>query len=118
MVVIVAVVMTLYAVLAAAYDRGGWAGEAAGARRRRQAWFRCVVVGVDRALLRRCRCWRCSSSPPAAPGGGRSLDTWATLLDVGAVERDYPELQTGLIASAGLAVLTVAIMLAAAGARR
>jgi putative spermidine/putrescine transport system permease protein len=46
-----------------------------------------------------------------APGGGRSLDTWTTLFDLSAVDRDYPELKTGLIASAGLAVLTVVIML-------
>jgi putative spermidine/putrescine transport system permease protein len=46
-----------------------------------------------------------------APHGGRTLHTWATLFDVSAIDADYPELKTGLLASVGLAVLTVAIML-------
>ena len=79
-------------------------------RRRRQALFRHVVVGVI-GLFFALPLVAMLEFTTRAPGGGRSLDTWATLLDVGAVERDYPELLTGLIASAGLAVLTVAIML-------
>jgi len=46
-----------------------------------------------------------------APGGGRTLHTWATLFDVSVIDADYPELRTGIQASAGLAALTVAIML-------
>jgi putative spermidine/putrescine transport system permease protein len=79
-------------------------------RRRRQALFRHVVVGVI-GLFFALPMVAMLEFTTRAPGGGRSLDTWATLLDVGTIERDYPELMTGLIASAGLAVLTVAIML-------
>jgi putative spermidine/putrescine transport system permease protein len=43
--------------------------------------------------------------------GHRSLQTWSTLVDLGAISTRYPDLQTGFLASAGLAVLTPAIML-------
>jgi putative spermidine/putrescine transport system permease protein len=79
-------------------------------RRRRQAWFRRVVVGVI-GLFFALPLVAMLEFTTRAPGGGRSLDTWTTLFDVSAVDRDYPELKTGLIASAGLAGLTVAIML-------
>jgi putative spermidine/putrescine transport system permease protein len=46
-----------------------------------------------------------------APGGGRTLHTWATLFDAAALDADYPELKTGVLASAGLVVVTVVIML-------
>ena len=46
------------------------------------------------------------------PGGTRSGRTWATLLDVETVGREYPVLKEGFLASLGLAVLTVGIMLA------
>jgi putative spermidine/putrescine transport system permease protein len=79
-------------------------------RRRRQALFRRVVVAVI-GLFFALPLIAMLEFTTRAPGGGRSLETWATLVDVGTVDRDYPELRTGLIASAGLAVLTVAIML-------
>lgn len=43
--------------------------------------------------------------------GNRTLTTWATLANVNKVSADYPDLKAGFIASVGLAVLTVAIML-------
>jgi putative spermidine/putrescine transport system permease protein len=43
--------------------------------------------------------------------GHRTLTTWATLANVNKVSTDYPDLKAGFIASVGLAVLTVAIML-------
>jgi len=79
-------------------------------RRRRQAWFRRVVVVVV-GLFFALPLVAMVEFTTRAPGGGRSLDTWTTLFDLSAVDRDYPELKTGLIASAGLAVLTVVIML-------
>jgi putative spermidine/putrescine transport system permease protein len=79
-------------------------------RRGRQALFRRVVVGVI-GLFFALPLVAMLEFTTRAPGGGRTLDTWATLVDVGAIDRDYPELKTGLLASAGLAVLTVAIML-------
>ena len=91
MVVIVAVVMTLYIVLERRTS-GGWADEPAGAATappgpvpaRRGGGHRSFFVLPLVAML---------EFTTRAPGGGRSLDTWATLLDVGAVERDYPELR-------------------------
>lgn len=43
--------------------------------------------------------------------GNRTLTTWATLANVNKVSADYPDLKAGFIASVGLAILTVAIML-------
>lgn len=43
--------------------------------------------------------------------GNRTLATWSTLVDVQKVSADYPDLKAGFIASVGLAVLTVGIML-------
>ena len=79
-------------------------------RRRRQSIFRRVVVGLI-GLFFALPLVGMVEFTTRAPGGGRTLHTWATLFDVGAVDADYPELKTGLLASAGLAVLTVAIML-------
>ncbi|MEO7070938.1 MAG: ABC transporter permease subunit [Nostocoides sp.] len=41
-----------------------------------------------------------------------SLDTWKTLLDFSKISAQYPDLKTGFLASVGLAVVTVVIMLA------
>ena len=79
-------------------------------RRRRQSIFRRVVVGLI-GLFFALPLVGMVEFTTRAPGGGRTLHTWATLFDVGAIDADYPELKTGLLASAGLAVLTVAIML-------
>ncbi|QGN56623.1 ABC transporter permease [Nostocoides sp. HKS02] len=43
--------------------------------------------------------------------GNRSLQTWTTLLNFPAISQRYPDLQAGFLASVGLAVLTVGIML-------
>jgi len=80
------------------------------ARRRRQSTFRRVVVGVI-GLFFALPLLGMVEFTTRAPGGGRTLDTWATLLDLGAIDADYPELKTGVLTSAGLVLLTVAIML-------
>ena len=80
------------------------------ARRRKQTIFRRVVVGLI-GLFFALPLVGMVEFTTRAPGGGRTLHTWATLFDVGAIDADYPELKAGLLASAGLAVLTVAIML-------
>ena len=80
------------------------------ARRRKQTIFRRVVVGLI-GLFFALPIVGMVEFTTRAPGGGRTLHTWATLFDVGAIDADYPELKAGLLASAGLAVLTVAIML-------
>ena len=80
------------------------------ARRRRQTIFRRVVVGLI-GLFFALPLLGMVEFTTRAPGGGRTLDTWATLLSFGIINADYPELKTGVLASAGLVVLTVAIML-------
>ena len=80
------------------------------ARRRKQSAFRRVVVGVI-GLFFALPLLGMVEFTTRAPGGGRTLETWAALFDLGAMDEDYPEMKAGLVASAGLAVLTVAIML-------
>jgi putative spermidine/putrescine transport system permease protein len=80
------------------------------ARRRKQTIFRRVVVAVT-GLFFALPLLGMVEFTTRAPGGGRTLDTWATLFDAAAIDADYPELKTGIVASAGLVLLTVAIML-------
>jgi putative spermidine/putrescine transport system permease protein len=80
------------------------------ARRRRQSIFRRVVVALI-GLFFALPIVGMVEFTTRAPGGGRTLDTWATLFDLGVINADYPELKTGIQASAGLVVLTVSIML-------
>jgi putative spermidine/putrescine transport system permease protein len=80
------------------------------ARRRRQSTFRRVVVTLI-GLFFALPIVGMIEFTTRAPGGGRTLDTWATLFNLGVIDTDYPELKTGIQASAGLVVLTVAIML-------
>lgn len=79
-------------------------------QRSRQAWARRAVLGVTGAVF---------AVPLIAmlefttrgPGGTRSADTWAVLVDLPALRAQSPELYAGLRASAALVVLTVALML-------
>ena len=80
------------------------------ARRRKQTIFRRVVVGLL-GLFFALPLLGMVEFTTRAPGGGRTLATWATLFDVKVIDADYPELKTGVLASAGLVVLTVTIML-------
>jgi putative spermidine/putrescine transport system permease protein len=43
---------------------------------------------------------------------GRTLSTWRTLADFGAVSAKYPALREGFVASLGMSVITVVVMLA------
>lgn len=78
--------------------------------RRRQSGFRRAIVGLI-GLFFALPLLGMAEFTTRAPGGGRTLDTWASLFDLGAMDEDFPELKAGLVASAGLAALTVAIML-------
>jgi len=80
------------------------------ARRRRQTTFRRVVVGLV-GLFFALPLLGMVEFTTRAPGGGRSLSTWATLFDAAAIDADYPELKTGILSSAALVLVTVAIML-------
>jgi putative spermidine/putrescine transport system permease protein len=79
-------------------------------RRRRQASFRWAVVGVI-GLFFALPIVAMVEFTTRAPGGGRTLDTWATLFNFSLIDADYPELKHGVLASAGLTLLTVTIML-------
>ncbi|HEY5248789.1 MAG TPA: ABC transporter permease, partial [Dermatophilaceae bacterium] len=80
------------------------------ARRRRQTIFRRVVVGLL-GLFFALPLLGMLEFTTRAPGGGRTLNTWATLFNVSVIDAKYPELKTGILASAGLVLLTVAVML-------
>jgi putative spermidine/putrescine transport system permease protein len=81
------------------------------ARRRRQTIFRRVVVGLISVFFA-LPMLGIIEFTTRAPGGGRTLRVWATLFDFNVIDADYPELKTGILASAGLVLLTVTIMLA------
>jgi len=80
------------------------------ARGRRQTTFRRVVVGSIGLFFALPLLGMVEFTTRGA-GGARSLHTWATLFDVAAIDADYPALKTGIVSSAGLVLLTVAIML-------
>ena len=79
-------------------------------RRRRQASFRWAVVGMI-GLFFALPIVGMVEFTTRAPGGGRTLDTWATLFNFNVIDTDYPEFKQGVLASAGLTLLTVTIML-------
>jgi putative spermidine/putrescine transport system permease protein len=80
------------------------------ARRRRQSIFRRVVVGLISVFFALPLLGMVEFTT-RAPGGGRTLQVWATLFDFNVIDADYPELKTGILASVGLVLLTVTIML-------
>ena len=80
------------------------------ARRRKQTIFRRVVVGLISVFFALPLLGMVEFTT-RAPGGGRTLQVWATLFDFTVIDANYPELKTGILASSGLVLLTVAIML-------
>jgi len=80
------------------------------ARRRSQSILRRMIVGLI-GLFFALPLLGMVEFTTRAPGGGRTLETWATLFDAATIDANYPELKAGILASAGLVVLTVAIML-------
>jgi len=80
-------------------------------RRRRQAVQRWIVVTVIGAFFLLPLVAMVEFTTRAPSGSGRTLDVWRTVVDVGALADQYPDLLNGLEASAGLVVLTVLLML-------
>lgn len=81
------------------------------ARQRSQARLRaavCTVLGIFFAVPLLAMLWFTAWGSH----GGIDLSTWRTLFDIPQINADYPELATGVLASLGLVVLTIAIMLA------
>lgn len=81
------------------------------ARRRRQTWFRRVVVTLVLVLFL-VPLYGMLDFTTHNPRGDIDLTTWRTLVDVDKISTEYPDLRTGLVASVGLAVVTVVVMLA------
>jgi putative spermidine/putrescine transport system permease protein len=80
-------------------------------RRRRQAVQRWIVVTVLGVFFLLPMYAMVEFTTRAPSGNGRTLDVWRTLADVRALTDKYPDLLDGIIASAELVVLTVALML-------
>ena len=80
-------------------------------RRRRQAVQRWVVITVLGIFFLLPMYAMVEFTTRAGSGTGRTLDVWRTLADVRALANQYPDLLDGVVASAELVVLTVALML-------
>lgn len=80
------------------------------AMRRRQNVFRWVVVTLTLVFFG-LPLFAMLEFTTRDATGRRTGATWSQLLDVGAISTRYPDLRAGFIASVGLAVLTVVIML-------
>jgi putative spermidine/putrescine transport system permease protein len=79
-------------------------------RRRRQRVLRWVVLGTATVFFV-LPMFAMLEFTTRGINGTRTLQTWRTLFDVPLLRANYPELWMGLKASAGLAVLTVVLML-------
>lgn len=85
-----------------------------GAQLRRQTLLRRTLLGVVGAVFALpllAMLEFTTRSDPASASGGRSLATWRTLADLPGLQRDYPDLWTGLVTSLELAALTAVLVL-------
>lgn len=80
------------------------------AMRRRQDWFRWVTVTIALTFFGAPLVGMLDFTTRDA-AGERSGATWRQLTDVSGISERYPDLRTGFLASIGLAVLTVLVML-------
>jgi putative spermidine/putrescine transport system permease protein len=79
--------------------------------RRKQAIFRWVTVSVVLAFFMLPLIGMLDFTTKVRRGG-RTMATWKTLMNVSEISTKYPALKEGFIASIGLSVITVVIMLA------
>ena len=79
--------------------------------RRKQTAMRWVVITVAMTFFALPLLGMLDFTTQGPGGTGRSGKTWRTLLDLNTITADYPTLREGFIASIGLAVLTVVVML-------
>lgn len=80
------------------------------AMRRRQDWFRWVTVTIALTFFGAPLVGMLDFTTRDA-AGERTGATWRQLTDVSGISERYPDLRTGFLASIGLAVLTVLVML-------
>jgi putative spermidine/putrescine transport system permease protein len=78
--------------------------------RRKQAWFRRVVVTLVLLFLL-IPLYGMLDFTTHNPKREVDLTTWRTLVDVNRISTDYPDLRAGFVASVGLALVTVVVML-------
>ncbi len=78
--------------------------------RRRQDWFRWITVTVALAFFGAPLVGMLDFTTHDS-AGHRTAATWRQLTDVSGISERYPDLRTGFLASIGLAVLTVLVML-------
>ncbi len=79
--------------------------------RRKQAIMRRVVIGLVLLFFAVPLYGMFSDATKDVAGKHWSLATWRTLLDFPKISTKYPDLKTGFLASVGLAVVTVVVML-------
>lgn len=80
--------------------------------RRRQTVLRWVVVTVVLVFFALPLLAMLDFTTQGPGGTGRSLDTWRTLSNFSEISTEYPALREGILASLGLTVITVVVMLA------
>lgn len=80
--------------------------------RRKQAWWRRVVIALVLVFFFTPLVGMLEFTTRDLASGHRTGRTWRTLVDFGAISEQYPALKEGFLASIGLAVLTVVVMLA------
>ncbi|WP_392544761.1 ABC transporter permease [Oryzobacter telluris] len=78
---------------------------------RRQRVFRWVVLLVVMTFFALPLLSMLDFTTQGPGGNGRTLDTWRTLADFSEISLEYPALKEGLLASLGLAAITVVVML-------
>ncbi len=79
--------------------------------RRRQRLFRWAVLSVVLTFFALPLLGMLDFTTQGPGGNGRTLDTWRTLADFSEISIEYPALREGFLASVGLTVLTVFVML-------
>lgn len=79
--------------------------------RRRQRLLRWVVLAVVLTFFALPLLGMLDFTTQGPGGVGRTLQTWRTLADVDQISLEYPALRQGFLASSGLTVVTVLVML-------
>ncbi len=78
--------------------------------RRKQAALRWIVIGLVMVFFAAPLIGMLEATTHL-PDGGRTMQTWATLFNVSALNQQYPVLAQGIVTSIWMAVLTVVVML-------
>ena len=79
--------------------------------RHRQAIFRRVVLAVVLTFFALPLLASLEFTLQGPGGTGHQLTTWTTLMDFGAIAKEYPDLKEGFLSSILLAIFTVIVML-------